>query len=80
MMMVKNYTENYLQTIYKTLFTKIIYIKKINKKFNCYPPSPCFLWLYVSLWNRNKIIQKMYYPWIHYVVQNWPSLNKIALQ
>ena len=28
MMMVKNYTENYLQTIYKTLFTKIIYIKK----------------------------------------------------
>ena len=28
------------KTIYKKLFTKIIYIKKkINKNFNCYPPS-----------------------------------------
>ena len=25
------------KTVYKTLFTKIIYIKK---NFNCYPPSP----------------------------------------
>ena len=38
------------KTIYKTLFTKIIYIKKINKNFNYYPPSPCFLFLFVSLW------------------------------
>ena len=28
------------KTIYKTLFTKIIYIKKIDKNFNCYPSSP----------------------------------------
>ena len=28
------------KTIYKKLFTKIIYIKKINKNFNCYPPFP----------------------------------------
>ena len=46
MMMVKKL---YRKTIYKTLFTKIIYIKKINKKFNYYPPSPCFLFLCLSL-------------------------------
>ena len=43
--------------LYKKLFTKIIYTKKKKKKTltatAIFPPS--FLWLYVSLWNRNKI-------------------------
>ena len=67
------------KTIYK-LFTKIIYIKKINKKFNYYPPPSAFSGSMSLSENRNKIIQKMYYPWIHYMVQNWCNLNKIALQ
>ena len=49
------------KTIYK-LFTKNIYIKKINKKFNYYPPSPTFSLSSSLSENRNKIIQKMYYP------------------
>ena len=67
----KLYTENYLH--WKN--------KKI-KKFNYYyPPSPPAFSFSSSLSeNRNKIAKKMYYPWIHYAVQNWDSLNKIALQ
>ena len=72
MMMVKNCTQ------------KTIYIKKNKKikKFNYYyPPSPLLsLSLLRSLKIENKIPKKMYYPWIHYAVQNWLSLNKIALQ
>ena len=70
MMMVKKlYRENYLH-------------KKINKNFiyYYYPPPPAFSFSSSVSEIRNKITQKMYYPWIHYVVQNWLSLNKIALQ
>ena len=42
MMMVKK--------LYRKLFTKIIYIKKINKNFNYYSPSPRLsLFLHLSL-------------------------------
>ena len=67
----------------KKTVQKTIYIKKINKKFNYYyyPPSPpAFSFSSLLSENRNKIIQNMYYPWVHYAVQNWLSLNKIALQ
>ena len=72
MMMVKKlYKENYLH-------------KKFFKKFNYYyyypPLPPAFSFSSLLSENRNKITQKMYYPWIHYAVQNWLSLNKIALQ
>ena len=66
MMMVKKTIQ---KTIFKTLFTKIIYLKKINEKFNYYPPP--FSFPFPLSENRNKIIKKMYYPWIHYMVQNW---------
>ena len=80
MMMVKQLYRklftNYLQnTIYKNYLHK-----KINKKFNYYLPSPAFFLSLSLAENRNKIIKKMYYPWIHYAIQNWLSLNKIALQ
>ena len=71
MMMVKNCTQ------------KTIYIKKNKKikKFNYYyPPPPAFSFSSSLSENRNEIAKKMYYPWIHYAVQNWLSLNKIALQ
>ena len=54
MMMVKNYTENYLQTIYKTLFTKIIYIKKKIKSLTTIPPPPAFSLSLSLSENRNK--------------------------
>ena len=39
--MVKNCTENYLhKKKINKMYRKTIYIKKINKKFNYYPPSP----------------------------------------
>ena len=67
----KLYTENYLHK------NKL----KNFKKFNYYyPPSPSFSFSSSLSENRNKITKKMYYPWIHYAVQNWLSLNKIALQ
>ena len=55
--------------------------KKLNKKFNYYPPLPPAFSFSSSLSeNRNKITQKMYNRWILYVVQKWLSLNDIALQ
>ena len=65
----------------KNCTQKTIYIKKI-KKFNYYYPPlpPAFSFSSLLPENRNKIAKKMYYPWIHYAVQNWLSLNKIALQ
>ena len=80
MMMVKKlYKENYLHK--KKIVQETIYIKKINKKSNYYPfLPPAFSFSSSLSENRNKITQKMYYPWIHYAVQNWLSLNKIALQ
>ena len=68
-MMVKNYTQ------------KTIYIKK-NKKVQLIlsPLPPAFSFSSLLSENRNKIAKKMYYPGIHYAVQNWLSLNKIALQ
>ena len=72
----KLFTNYWQNTIYKNYLHK-----KINKKINYYPPCPPAFSLSSSLSeNRNKIIQKVYYPWIHYTVQNWLSLNKIALQ
>ena len=54
--------------------------KKINKKFNYYPPShPAFSCSSSLSENRNKITQKMYYQWTHYMVQytvqNWQTLH-----
>ena len=71
MMMVKKlYKENYL---HKNFFKKFSYYY--------YPPlPPAFSFSSLLSENRNKITQKMFYPWIHYAVQNWLSLNKIALQ
>ena len=51
----------------KKTVQKTIYIKKVNKKFNCYyyyyyPPYPAFSLSSSLSENRNKIIQKMYYP------------------
>ena len=49
MMMVKKlYKENYLHK--KKNVQETIYIKKINKKSNYYPPSPHFLFLFFALW------------------------------
>ena len=66
----------------KNYTKKTIYIKIFLKKFSYYyyPPPPVFSFSSSLSENRNKITQKMYYPWIHYMVQNWLSLNKIALQ
>ena len=69
MMMVKNCTQ------------KTIYIKKIKKvQLLLSPLPPAFSFSSSLSENRNEIAKKMYYPWIHYIVQNWLSLNKIALQ
>ena len=74
----ENETLHLIMMIVKKTVQKTIYIKKFI--ITTIPPSPTFsLSLSVSE-NRNKIIQKMYCPWIHYMVQNWLSLNKIALQ
>ena len=71
MMIVKKlYKENYLH-------------KKNLKKVQLLllsPLPPAFSFSSSLSENWNKITQKMYYPWIHYAVQNWLSLNKIALQ
>ena len=67
----------------KKLYTKTIFKNYLHKKIKTLTTIPLHLLslcLYISLWNRNKIIQKMYYPWIHFTVQTWPHLNKIALQ
>ena len=71
----KLYTENYL---HKKKFKKIKKLKKVQLLLS---PLPLAFSFSSSLSeNRNKITKKMYYPWIHYTVQNWLSLNKIALQ
>ena len=66
----KLYKENYL---HKNFFKKV-------QLLLLSPLPPAFSFSSSLSENRNKITQKMYYPWIHYVVQNWLSLNKIALQ
>ena len=67
----------------KNCTQKTIYIKKIKKlksSITTIPPPPAFSFSSLLSENRNKIAKKMYYPWIHYTVQKWLSLNKIALQ
>ena len=54
------------KTIQK-LFTN--YLNK--KKLTTIPPPPAFSFSSSLSENRNKIIKKMSYPWIHYMVQNW---------
>ena len=72
MMMVKKlYKENYLH--------KIFFLKS-STTTTIIPLPPPFSFSSSLSENRNKITQKMYYLWIHYAVQNWLSLNKIALQ
>ena len=66
----------------KKLYTENIKKNKKIKKFNYYYPPfpPAFSFSSSLSENRNEIAKKMYYPWIHYAVRNWLSLNKIALQ
>ena len=66
MMMVKNCTQ------------KTIYIKK-NKKssITTIPPPPAFSFSSSLSENRNKIAKKMYYPRIHYTVQNVLPVNTL---
>ena len=67
----------------KNCTQKTIYIKKIKKikKFNYYYPPlpPAFSFSSSLSENRNKIAKKMYYPWIHYAVQNWLSLKQDSI-
>ena len=60
---------------------KTIYIKKNKKikKFNYYYPPlpPAFSFSSSLSENRNKIAKKMYYPWIHYAVQNVLPMNTL---
>ena len=42
MIMVKKLYRKLFTNYLQNTITKIIYIKKINKKFNCYPPPPTF--------------------------------------
>ena len=67
MMMVKNCTQ------------KTIYIKK-NKKVQLLlsPLPPAFSFSSSLSENRNKIAKKMYYPWIHYAVQNVLPMNTLC--
>ena len=67
----------------KKTVKKTIYIKFFFKKVQLLllsPLPPAFSFSSSISENRNKITQKMYYPWIHNAVQSWLSLNKIALQ
>ena len=72
---------------------KKLYIHYLNKNYlhkkkyknkkrsvTTIPLPPTFSFSSSLSENRNKITKKMYYPWIHYAVWNWLSLNKIALQ
>ena len=65
----------------KKLYTETIYIKKKFKnlkKFNYYySPTPSFSFSSSLSENRNKITKKMYYPWIHYTVQNVLPMNTL---
>ena len=63
-----NDDENYVQIFTKKmlkLFTNI-YKKEVKLSYPIFFSPLCS---YISLWNRNKIIQKMNYPWIHFMVQ-----------
>ena len=70
MMVKKLYKKNYL---HKKNFLK-------SSATTTIPPPPAFSFSSSLSENRNKITQKMYYPWMLYAVQNWLSLNKIALE
>ena len=65
----KLYTENYLHK--KNLKNK----KKVQLLLSPLPPSFSFSSSLSE--NRNKITKKMYYPWIHYAVQNVLPMNTL---
>ena len=61
----------------KKLYTRKLFTLKKIKKFKYYYSPPALSFSSSLSENRNKIAKKMYYPWIHYAVQNVLPMNTL---